>query len=50
MYALRRSLPVHRFDELLAELVEVAPRYRLDEVIVMVEAEELFPGQPTPIL
>lgn len=48
MYALRRSLPVHRFDELLAELVEVAPRYRLDEVIVMIEAEELFPGHPTP--
>jgi hypothetical protein len=48
MYALRRSLPAHRFDELLAELVEVAPRYRVDEVIVMVEAEELFPGHPTP--
>ncbi|QIG39445.1 hypothetical protein G5T42_08085 [Microbacterium sp. 4R-513] len=48
MYALRRSLPRHRFEELLAELVEVAPRYRLDEVIVVVEAEELFPGHPTP--
>jgi hypothetical protein len=48
MYVLRRSLPAHRFDELLTELVEAAPRYLLDEVIVMVEAEELFPGHPTP--
>ncbi len=48
MYSLRRSLPAHRFDELLTELITVAPRYRIDEVIVMVEAEELFPGHPTP--
>jgi hypothetical protein len=47
-YALRRPLPPWRFDELLAEMVAHLPRYRVDEVIVMVDVEEFFHGHPTP--
>jgi hypothetical protein len=47
-YALRRPLPPWRFDELLAEMVEHLPRYRVDEVIVMVDVEEFFHNHPTP--
>ncbi|MEO5716818.1 MAG: hypothetical protein ABIT37_25285 [Luteolibacter sp.] len=47
-YALRRTLPPWRFDELLAELIAVLPRYQVDEVIVMVDTEEFFHGHPTP--
>ena len=47
-YALRRTLPPWRFDELLTEMVEQLPRYRVDEVIVMVDTEEFFHGHPTP--
>lgn len=47
-YALRRTLPPFRFDELLAEMVAELPRYRVDEVIVIVDTEEFFHGHPTP--
>ncbi len=47
-YALRRTLPPWRFDELLAEMVQQLPRYRVDEVIVIVDTEEFFHGHPTP--
>ena len=45
-YALRRSVPTFRFNELLKELVEYLPRYNVDEIIVIVDAEEFFHGQP----
>lgn len=47
-YALRRTLPPFRFDELLAEMVEYLPRYGVDEVMVMIDDEEIFHGHPTP--
>lgn len=47
-YTLRCTLPSFRFDELLAELVEQLPRYRVDEVLVMVDTEELCHGHATP--
>ena len=47
-YALRRTLPPFRFDELLAEMVEQLPRYRVDEVLVLVDDEDLFHGHATP--
>ncbi|MAE66742.1 MAG: hypothetical protein CMJ18_20940 [Phycisphaeraceae bacterium] len=43
---MRRTLPPWRFDENLAELVRVLPRYRVDEVIVKVDVEEFSHGQP----
>lgn len=45
-YALRRTLPPWRFDELLKELVTQLPRYGVDEVIIKVDTEEFFHGQP----
>lgn len=47
-YALRRPLPPWRFEELLAEMVEHLTRYRVDEVIVMLDTEEFFHNHPTP--
>ncbi len=47
-YALRRSLPLFRFDELLEELVDCLPRYGVDEIIVIIDAEEFFHGHPRP--
>ena len=47
-YALRRTLPPFRFEELLAELVEHLPRYGVDEVMILEDTEELFHGHPTP--
>ena len=47
-YALRRTLPPWRLEELLSELEAHAQAYGLDEVIVMVDAEECFHGHPTP--
>ncbi len=47
-YALRRPLPPWRFDELLAEMAAHLPRYRVDEVIVMLDTEEFFHNHPTP--
>lgn len=47
-YTLRRTLPPFRFDELLAEMVEQLPRYRVDEVLVIVDTEELCHGHATP--
>jgi hypothetical protein len=49
-YALRRTLPPWRFDELLAELVAHSNDYGLDEVMVMVDAEECFHGHPSPAI
>ncbi len=45
-YALRRTLPPWRFDELLKELTPQLPRYGVDEVIIKVDTEEFFHGQP----
>jgi hypothetical protein len=45
-YALRRTLPTWSFEENLAELVEKLPAYGVDEVIVKVDTEEFFHGQP----
>jgi len=45
-YALRRTLPPWRFDELLEELKTQLPRYRVDELIVKIDTEEFFHGQP----
>ena len=45
-YALRRTLPPWSFEENLAELVAVLPRYQVDEVIVKVDTEEFNHGQP----
>ncbi len=47
-YALRRTLPPWRFDELLAELVAQLPRYGVDEVIMLMDTEECFHGHPSP--
>lgn len=43
-YALRRTLPPWRFEENLAEMVRVLPRYRVDEVIIKVDVEEFSHG------
>lgn len=45
-YALRRTLPPFSFEENLEELIKCLPQYRVDEVIVKVDAEEFFHGQP----
>ncbi|MBN1943905.1 MAG: hypothetical protein JW849_11480 [Phycisphaerae bacterium] len=45
-YAFRRTLPPWRFDELLKELTQQLPRYGVDEVIIKVDTEEFFHGQP----
>ncbi len=45
-YALRRTLPTWSFEENLAELIQVLPRYRIDELIVKVDTEEFTHGQP----
>ncbi len=45
-YALRRTLPTWSFDANLKELVEVLPRYGVDEIIVKVDTEEFTHGQP----
>lgn len=45
-YALRRTLPPQRFEENLDELLHCVGRYRIDEVIVKVDAEEFSHGQP----
>ena len=46
-YALRRTLPPWRFEENLAELVELCPQYDIDEIIVKVDTEEFSHGLPT---
>ena len=45
-YALRRTLPPWTFEENLAELIDVLPRYGVDEVIVKVDAETFSHGHP----
>ena len=39
-YSLRRTLPPWRFGETLADLLELAPRFGIDEVIVKIDTEE----------
>lgn len=46
-YVLRKTLPLWSFERDLAELVELCPRYRIDEVMVKVDAEEFSHGLPT---
>jgi hypothetical protein len=46
-YALRRTMPPWGFDVLLEELVETAPRYGLDELILIVDTEEFSHGYPS---
>ncbi len=46
-YSLRRTLPSWRFDELLAELLDKAICYKVDEVIIKVDTEELSHGHPS---
>jgi hypothetical protein len=45
-YALRRTLTPWNFDELLDELVVMAPHYKIDEVILKTDTEEFTHGQP----
>ncbi len=46
-YALRRTLPLWSFEDNLRELIELCPRYRIDEVIVKVDTEEFSHGFPS---
>ncbi|WP_432798582.1 hypothetical protein [Poriferisphaera sp. WC338] len=45
-YALRRTLPPWAFDENLAELVSLAPKWGVDEIVLKVDTEEFTHGQP----
>lgn len=45
-YSLRRTLPPWRFGETLADLLELAPRFGIDEVIVKIDTEEFSHGHP----
>lgn len=45
-YSLRRTLPPFTFEDNLKELIKYLPRYKIDEVIVKVDSEEFFHGQP----
>lgn len=45
-YALRRTLPLWSFEENLRELINVIPRYGVDEIIIKVDTEEFTHGQP----
>ena len=45
-YALRRTLPPWKFDQLLAELKELAPRFKIDEIIIKIDTEEFSHGHP----
>ena len=45
-YSLRRTLPPWRFGETLADLLELAPRFGIDEVIVKIDTEEFSLGHP----
>lgn len=45
-YALRRTLPPWRFDELLTELAELAPQFKIDEVIIKIDTEDFSHGHP----
>ena len=45
-YALRRTLPPWRFDELLTELSELAPQFKIDEVIIKIDTEDFSHGHP----
>lgn len=45
-YALRRTLPPWNFEKLFNELLEYLPGYKVDELILKVDTEEFFHGQP----
>ena len=45
-YALRRTLPVVSFEKNLRELIEMLPKYRVDELILKVDVEAFWHGQP----
>ena len=45
-YALRRTMPTWSFEANLQELIEFLPQYRIDELIVKVDVEDFFHGQP----
>ena len=46
-YSLRRTLPPWNFQQMLDELCRLAPRFRIDEVIVKIDTEEFSHGHPT---
>lgn len=46
-YALRRTLPPWRFDELLDEMIRDLPGQGVDEVILIVDTEEFSHGFPS---
>ena len=46
-YSLRRTMPPWQPKETIDELIEFAPRYRLDEVIFKIDVEEFSHGLPT---
>lgn len=46
-YSLRRTLPPWRFEEVFQELTELAPKFKLDEVIIKVDTEEFSHGHPS---
>ena len=46
-YSLRRTLPPWKFRETLADLLELAPRFQIDEVIVKIDTEEFSHGHPS---
>ena len=46
-YSLRRTLPPWKFRETLADLLERAPRFQIDEVIVKIDTEEFSHGHPS---
>ncbi len=46
-FALRRTLPPWRFEELLEELIEDLPAQGVDEVIVIIDTEEFSHGFPS---
>ena len=46
-YALRRTLPPWKFDSLLSELEELAPRFKVDEIIIKIDTEEFSHGHPS---
>ena len=46
-YSLRRTLPPWKFQETLEDLCRLAPRFKIDEVIVKIDTEEFSHGHPS---
>lgn len=46
-YALRRTLPAWSFERNLVELEECVSRYRVNEVVIKLDTEDFWHGQPT---